>query len=388
MTLTNGIYFNIPFEVYDKIERLSKSRLKKIMISPADFWADSWLNPTPKKLTPEQEKNQHLARLLGRAYHCARLEPDQWPIRFVRKISQADYADAEGFIGTGAAIEAELARRELPKKKSDDGGVLGQARRLADAGYEGTIWHIVEADWLAQKGEREAIPAESFDQIEIDMLRLAAVPDVQAALSNGYAEVSILYDCPDTGLPMKARLDYLRGDGWAEFKSFANTNGKPLDQCILDAIRFNRYYIDVAAYHEAVEQVRHGLVTIQGEHDQAQADMVDEIALQLRPLPHKLIFQQKGGVPNIVSRDLRLFDVHMSAKVNAAGLSDEAKAKSEESMTRATMLMAKARAEIRRAKKTFIGYSEIYERGQPWVPFDPHAEISDLDFHQTWLETL
>jgi hypothetical protein len=116
MTLSNGIYFGIPFEEYDKIDRLSKSRLKKILVSPADFWADSWLNPAPQRPTPEQERRKHMAMLLGKAYHCARLEADQFYNRYVREISQADFADVEGFLATGKDMGAKL--EELGLKKS------------------------------------------------------------------------------------------------------------------------------------------------------------------------------------------------------------------------------------------------------------------------------
>lgn len=378
-TYPNGIYFGMPFEEYDEIERLSKSRIKMILVSPADFWADSWLNPTPVRLTPEQEKRRKIALLLGKAYHCARLEPDAFHERYVRELSQADFADREGFLSTATAIEAVLFERGQPKKTKDDDGVLGQAKRLAALGYEGPIWHILQAEWEAEQHGRIAIPAEAFDQIVIDMERIAAVPDVHDALSRGAPEVVILYDCPDTGLPMKARLDWLRGDGFVEFKSFANPNGKALEQCLLDAIKFNGYYIDVAAYHEAVEQIRLGHLLPQGEYSDADAEIIAEITGRAIPLGHRIIFQQKGGVPNVLSRSLRLFEINAEKLVAA----DEGR----HIETPPTMLMMKARAEIKRAKRTFIGYSEIYERGEPWLPFEPHRDISDLDFHPSWLES-
>lgn len=380
MTFANGIYFGVPFEEYDKIDRLSKSRIKKILVSAADFWADSWLNPKPIRLTPEQEKRRKIAQLLGKAYHCARLEPETFHERYVREISQADFADREGFLGTATAIEAELFERGQPKKSKDDDGVLGQAKRLAALGYEGPIWHIEQAAWEAERHGRIAIPAEAFDQIVIDMERLAAVPEVHDALSRGMPEVVILYDCPETGLPMKARLDWLRGDGWVEFKSFANPNGKPLEQCLLDAIKFNGYYIDVAAYHEAVEAIRLGDLMPQGDYGEIDAEIIAEIKAQPSPLGHRIVFQQKGGVPNVLSRSLQLFEVTAEKLAGAAhGL---------DITTPPTMLMMKARAQIRQAKRIFVGYSEIYAPGEPWLPFDPHREISDLDFHPSWLETV
>jgi hypothetical protein len=391
MTFPNGIYFGLDFEEYRSIERLSKSGIKQLLISPADYWADSYLNPSPKRLTPQQQKTREMAKLLGQAYHCARLEPDQFHDRYVREISHADFANIEGFLVTGTDMGSQL--EGMGEKKS--GSVAEQAERLRLAGYAGPIWQIELAAWEANRGGRIALPAEAFDQIEIDMLRIAAVPSVHATLSDGFAEVSILYDCPDTGLPMKARLDWLRADGWVEFKSFANPNGKQLEQCLMDAIKYNRYYIDVAAYHEAVETIRTGENAIcRGEFTAAHAVMIDDISQSPVPLPHRLIFQQKGGVPNVLSREIRLFESPYRAveELRADNATDDRIAKAEkfagELTPRPTMLMMKARAEIKRAKRAFIGYNEIYERGQPWQPFEPHREVSDLDFSPYFLETI
>jgi hypothetical protein len=390
MTLSNGIYFGIPFEEYEKIERLSKTRIKQLLVSPADFWADSWLNPKPLKLTPEQERRKHMARVLGNAYHCARLEPGEFHDRYCRELTQADFVNAPGFITTGAAMGAELEK--LGEKKS--GSVAEQAERLLAAGYEGTIWQIELAKYEAQRGDRIALTAETFDQIVIDMERMQAVAEVHETLSNGEPEASILYDCPETGLPMKARLDWLRGDGWAEFKSFANPQSKALEKCLLDAIIFNRYYIDVACYHEAVEAVRLGGLTVQGEPPIGYArEIVEQIKASPSPLSHKIIFQQKGGVPNVLSRDLQLFEDHggVARHLEEIGATEDriekAKAFAEASTPQPTQLMRKAIADIRNAKRLFVGYSEIYERGQPWQPFEPHASYSDIDFHPNFLES-
>lgn len=384
MEFANGIYFGMPFEEYETIERLSKSRIKRLMISPADFWVDSWLNPNPPKLTPEQENQRFKARLLGKAYHCARLEPDAFPERFARAPTQADFAGVEGFLHNATQIEAELVKLDQPKKSKDNDGVLGQARRLADAGYKHPIWHIEKAKADEARGDRIAIDADKWDQIIIDMERLAKVPSVHALLSDGAPEVSILYTCPDTGLPMKARLDWLRGDGWVEFKSFSNIQGKVLEQCLIDAVRFNRYYIDLACYHEAVEQVRLGNLPVQG----GDGGLVAEIMAQRMPLHSSIVFQQKDGVPNVLSRDVRLFEIPPSSMLAHAGATEAQIAHGDAETIRPTMLMMKARAQIRRAKAAFVAYSEIYPSGEPWLPWEPHGTIGDIDFHPNWLETL
>lgn len=387
--MQNGIYFDMPLEDYLEIERLSKSGIKQILISPADFWADSWLNPEPEKLTPEQERRRALARLLGKAYHTARLEPWRFEEDYCREISKADFAEAEGFLSNATEIEAALADLGQAKRSKDDGGVLGQAQRLAAAGYPHPIWHIEQAKWEAEREDRIALAAEDWDQIIIDMARMRSVQEVDQALSNGYAEVVILYDCPDTGLPMKSRLDWLRADGWVEFKSFANPNGKELEHCLIDAVKYSRYYIDVILYHEAVEAIRLQGLQPQLDASGGQRELIAQIQLSPDPLPHRIIFQQKGRAPNILSRELQLFEIPIASQMAKLGSPTEAHAEHGDRETRRpTMLMQKGQAQIRNSKRIFERYSEIYERGDPWLPWKPHGQLTDLEFGQYWLEAI
>lgn len=402
--IADGVYFRMPEEEYLAEERLSKSGIKRLRISPADYWAESYLNPNPRILTPEQEEKLAMARLIGRAYHCARLEPDRYGETYVRRPHPRDYAGEEGFLATGAAIERELAARTdadgkaLPKKsKDDEHGVLSQAWRLRAAGYEGPIWHIIEAVWKDNLLPGQiALPGQAFDEIAVDMERIRAVPAVHDLLSGGQPEVSVFWHCPETGIPMKARFDYLRPDGWVEFKTFANAGGKSLYQALTDAVRYNRYHIDAVAYLQAMEAIRTDPWASQVEDSTAdEVALVAAIMAATEPPECHLVFQQKGGVPNILERRFRFYQDTGSeaaiAELERMGLTDNAeKARRFQEIAGAqrhrTAIHEKARREIRAAKELFLAYSEIYARGEPWLPFNPSGEISDLDFSSYWLE--
>jgi len=392
--IRDGIYFAMPEDTYLAAERLSKSGLKRIRMSPADFWADSYLNPNPPELTPEQERARHMARVIGRAYHCARLEPEKFAATYVREISPADFNGQDGFLGSGREIEAELAARGLPKKFKDDAGVLDQAKRLRAAGYPGPIWHIAESEWRGGVLPGQiAIPAKTFDEIAVDMERIRAVPAVQKLLTGGAAEVSVFWTCQETGIPMKARFDYLKADRWVEFKTFANSSRKALNQVITDAIRFERYHIDAAGYMEAAEAVRSGVLEVVGEASPAALKII--AAIQARPLPLAchLVFQQKGGVPNILERAWRFFESPSDDAVREleqSGANDERLERARKMQASAsrhrTAIYTKGRMEIAAAKRDFLAYSEIYQRGDPWLPFNPSGEITDADFSPYFLE--
>lgn len=383
--MKDGIYFGLPIDDYLAIERLSKSHIKNMLVSPADFWADSWLNPEPEKLTPEQEKRREKARLLGKAYHTARLEPDQFDRLYARELSKEDAP--EGCLFTGNDMKAAL--KELGEKQT--GTVAEQAERLEMAGVSRSkIWLFVEQDYAESLPEGcVQLAPEDYDDIKRDMKRMRQVEEIDQALRDGFAEVSILYTCPDTGLPMKSRIDWLRADGWVEFKTFSNPNGKTLDHCIIDAIKFSRYYIDVIVAHEAVEAIRSQGLQPNGECEEAARDMIAAIQLAPDPLPHRLIFQQKGNVPNIQSRSLQLFEVPIASRMAALASPTQADVEHGDRETRRpTMLMQKGALQVKRAKQTFQRYSEIYERGDPWLPWNPHLDVTDLEFGQFWLETI
>jgi hypothetical protein len=383
--MRDGIYFNLSEADYLAEDRLSKSGIKKLRISPADYWADSPMN------TARKERDT-AALIAGRAYHCARLEPDRFRRVYVRELSKAEMPP--GTLFTGTEMGATLA--EMGEKKT--GSVAEQAARLAEAGFDpAKVWHCALAEWAAaiQPGQI-AISAELYDEITADMARIRSVPAINALLSDGAAEVSVFWTCQETGIPMKARFDYLKPDRWVEVKTFANPNGKNLSQCITDAIRFNRYYIDAAAYMEAAEAIRSGCVGIMDEATASERELIEEIQLRADPLECNFVFQQKGGVPNILERSWRFFEPTPSdeaiRELERDGATEERLERARrvkevaKSARRRTVIHTKGRMEIAAAKRDFLAYSEIYERGEPWLPFNPSGEITDDDFSQYFLE--
>lgn len=379
--IKDGIYFGLPMDVYREVNRLSSSAIQKILISPATFWRDSWLNPNPPVLTPEQKRNRERAKLLGSAYHCARLEPDEFEVRYVRGLAQEDMP--EGTLFTGTQMSAALKEKGLPVS----GSVGEQAARLKANGFPvEKLWHLQLIEWEAGRGEREAIPATNWDEILVDMQRLRDIPEVAEKLSGGEAEVSIFWTCPETGLKMKVRLDYLAPQHWSDFKSYANSQGKHVDQAICDAFAYNRYFVQWGLYHEAVEMVRSGVLdVISGTPEQRM--LIAQIETEPDELASWYIFQEKDGVPNVFAYEVELFDVPVSAKVHHPITDDPARhAAVERGQRTKTALHVKARVHIRRAKEMFAHYSDAFLPGEPWRPINPIGRINDASFSPYWLE--
>lgn len=376
--LPDGIYFTIPEDDYHAIRRLSGSAICKLRISPGDWWAESWLNPNPRVLTPAQQQAKDAAKVLGRAYHCARLTPALLSSTFLRGFEPSPDA-----LTSGAAIERELAARELPKKFKDDKGVLDQARRLREAGYDKPILHLEEEAWQATQKGRWPVPPQVWDEMLVDMDRLRAVPEADALLTGGAAEVSLLYTCPQTGLPMKTRLDYLKADSWSDFKSFANPNGKHIEQCVNDAFRFNRYHIKAWVQREAVQLIVDGTLKVQ-DGSAEDAAIID--ALRGTEPECWYIWQQKGGVPNVLCKRLEFFTVPVNTTAQHAGADEQQRAAMDRSTRTITAWANRAKEEMLAAKADFQTYSEVYQPGEPWQRFNPVGTTSDADFHPSWLD--
>jgi PDDEXK-like domain of unknown function (DUF3799) len=375
--MIDGIHFNMPFEQYLSINRLSNTALQKLMISPATFWTSSWLNPN--KPEPEDTK----AQVLGRAYHAARFEPETFEDRFTRALEKADYEGIDGALFNGTEIGEALAAAGEPKKKAGE-IVLEQGRRLFNAGYKGPVWPVEQYLWLEEIGARVPIPAEHWDNILADMARIERVPAIRDLMHGGAAEVTVLWT--EGGVQFKARFDKLKPSLFLDFKTFENSSGKHLDQCLADAIRFNRYYIQIALYYRVTELIREGALEIISDASPDERALISAVRGNPDDLEAWLVFQEKKGVPNILARKVQLFTIPLSTRVNSAGVSDEVRRKVEQSTRQKSALFTKAEWEIRKAVKDFLNYSEIYEPGQEWVPFQPLGEIIDEDFPSYWFE--
>lgn len=378
VVLPDGIYFTLPDDVYHGLKRLSGSAICKLRISPADWWAESWLNPAPRVLTPEQQGKKDAARIIGRAYHTARLEPHLLATTYVR-----GFEATPGALSSGTAIERELAALGQVKKSKDDDGVLGQAKRLRECGYDKPIAHLEEEAWAETVRGRVPVPAQVWDEMMVDMDRLRAVPEADALLTGGAAEVSLLYTCPQTGLPMKTRLDYLKADSWSDFKSFANPNGKHVEQCINDAFRFNRYHVKAWVQREAVQLIVDGTLKVQ-DGTPENAAIIDA----LRGIEPECwyIWQQKGGVPNIKCKRLEFFTVPVNTTAQHAGADAQQRAAMDRATRTITGWANRAKEEMLAAKADYQTYSEVYQPGQTWLPFAPVGTTSDADFSPAWLD--
>lgn len=378
--IADGIYFSLPEATYHKLPRLSASGISNLMVSPATFWARSWMNPEKE----EDEAPTH-AQILGRAYDVAFLEPDRFSELFVRLVDPEDFE-----LSTHAAIKAKLKELGAPQTKEGE-GVLEAAFRLRDLGYGKPIYHIAKEaqdDNIKQTG-RTPIRGDYFDQVISDAERLHADETIQQLVAGGFAQVSILWT-DEAGIRWKTRLDYLSPEAIIDLKSFENGSNKPVDRCIADAVRYNRYYIPAFIYWQAVERLRASAdvqrATFLRDATPNQQRLIGEICNGERgPLEFWWVFIEKSGVPNILARQFR-----MTTDPHPHHLYQAPDADSREAfrlkMQRPARLVEKARLEVENAVRTYRSAMDVWGTEQPWGSLQPVGEIGDEDFAPYWLE--
>lgn len=378
--IEDGIYFGLPDEVYHAVPRLSASGIQKLCVSPATFWRGSWLDPD----RPELDEEATDAQILGKAYHCARLEPERFHASYVRKISKADFP-AEGLLTSDAAVKAELKNRGLVQSIGNE-SIAERAQRLADDGYEGTILPLETAKWETEVKGRIPLPADHFDQIVTDMERIRGCGEIAELLSDGEPEVSVFWT-DQHGIRMKSRLDWLKVASWSDLKTFDNSRGNELGQALANAVRYNRLHVQAVIYRDATEAIRTGDIPIKSEATDAQRALIEAIRNRADPLSCWFIFQEKGGVPNLLGREFRFSTAGTYRDTEIDTMVDEDEREAVRSkMAMRTMLCLRAIWEIDRAKRAFVLHCEVYEPGQPWFPIEPLGAFDDIDFNTYWLE--
>lgn len=373
--LQDGIYFNMAEAEYHAIPRLSSSGIQNMMVSPATFWAKSWLNPE------REDEDDTDARIIGRAYHCARLEPARFMAEYAPELDK-DELDSDCLM-THTAIKAALADLGQPQTKAGE-NVEAAAFRLRDLGYTGQIYHVEDALWRERNAGKTMLKPKVYHEIRRDMTLIQRTPEVVAVLSGGAAEVVILWTDPERGVKMKARLDYLRPIGVTDFKTFDNSAGRHMIEAILGAFRYNRYYVQGAVYWQAFEAIRDQDLQVIRYFDGAHLELIEAIKAHSHPGRVFYVFQEKKGIPNVLVREYMIRDVHTSLK--AAATDADQVAASAERFGNFSRLYEKAAREADFARRTFLSMQEIYQPGEPWQPLNVLGAIGDDDFSLNFLD--
>jgi len=186
-----GVYPDIAEAEYHSWDAMSASRIW-------DFMATSPLQFQYHSKFPQLPSQQ---QAFGRAVHALILEPFDFAERF--------------------AVAPTVDRRTKAGKEK---------------------W----AEFDALSAEREVLKAEDYQTARAMAHAVAQHPDAKQFLSNGRAELSIVWDDADTGVRLKARLDYWRPPAIVDYKTAANASPAGF----VKAIWNYGYHVQAALYRD------------------------------------------------------------------------------------------------------------------------------------------
>lgn len=277
-----GVYFGLDEEEYHAAHALSASGIKWLRISPLDFWARSSMNPDR-----EPEGDDSAAKVIGKAYHKRIVEGRAaFVASFAPEVDPKDYPNA---LRTVDEIKEAIEALKAKPKGKNKGDLIAQLTSLDPSAK---VWSLIEADHAAIHDGKTMLPADLIRRIEISAAMIEKHPDLRKAFSGGYPEVSIFWTDPEYGIPMKARLDYLKRAAVVDLKTFENVNGMPIDKAIARTVANYKYHIQAKLYLEAVRQakrlIREGKVF--GEVEPAFLDALQKSDGHT----FMFVFQQKG----------------------------------------------------------------------------------------------
>lgn len=252
----DGIWFGMRDKEYHEDPALGSTDIKNLLISPPDFWFESYMNPT--KVFDDESTP---ARIRGKAMHAIVLEGlDAFNERFVRRPD-----DEPGATPSEKGANTKAAKRDL-----------------------------------CGNGE-DLLHGEVFDRVLQARTMIEMHTDLKTAFSGGISEVSVFWTRPD-GVRVKCRFDYLKPKGFGDLKSITNVQGKPFKQACHDAIAYNGYLRQAVHYLSGRGKLPalYEAGKVFGDHDAA---LLKKIATT-KPTGMAWVFWQAEGAPIVYGRSL------------------------------------------------------------------------------------
>lgn len=262
--LPDGVYINLPEEVYFAQDRLGSSDKKTLHFEREGWWYQSRHNPDRKRETTD-------ALNYGAALHALILEGlGAYETRFVVEPDKADYP--------GLLVTTDDLREAL---KADGFDLAGTSKlKLADWEEavaanlpDAHVWGAIMRDFVATstRANGEVIPSVSSAEDRALRIMHDAImqePEMKALLGfdqdfPSLAELSFFWT-DSFGIRWRARFDKPVPTFTADLKSVGNWQGRELQHFLGDHIVRNGLDIQVGHYQEA-RFLMHRLIREKGD---------------------------------------------------------------------------------------------------------------------------
>lgn len=251
--LPDGIYIEMPDDVYFGFDRLGSTDMMKLADIGIGWWWQSRYNKGRKEPErPYLNFGRALHKLLLEGRNAFResfaVQPD--PRIFDRVLYKSDeYREV--------LEQAGLAPKELNKLKVSE--LLDLCRiHIRDPAI--VAWPNVLQDFEISRGKKASVTHDEYYNLDLMYKIIEEDPGPEADQIRSVlnidkvwptlAEVTFLWH-DKLGLPRRTRLDKLVPDMTLDLKSIAHTHGKSLKHAVPDHIKRMNYDVQLADHHEA-----------------------------------------------------------------------------------------------------------------------------------------
>lgn len=238
---TPGIYFGLDEQEYHDDPALSHSGIKQLNDEIEEFtYHKKCFNPDAPEFVDTD------ATRFGSMMHMRLLQPELFDKHYAREPSAEEYT-AKGYTVVNTVGEW--------KQKLDERGIdypaSAQAARLQSLSPEDIIYLkpvIADAKAKAEQEGKESVNQNDWETMIMAEERIRNHPKFSQYFVNGIPEVSIFWDDPETGIPLKCRIDWLKVDTMIDYKSFNKAMSKSLVDAMHSAIKFRHYDLQAVMY--------------------------------------------------------------------------------------------------------------------------------------------
>jgi len=265
-------------EEYFAAPGLSYSGMKTLAISPLHYWH--------KYINPERQKDEPSAEMaLGTALHCAVLEPGCFDDRYARQVTADEYPGAFVTVDDITSRIRELGATPRKGRKAD------LIEQLIGLDLDAVIWDVLKANHELMNHGKILLAKEDWRRITGMADALLAEPRLAHLLSEGQPEQCFFVTDPETGVSLKARMDWVSRYYTVDLKTFSQYRGKSIQRAIGDAIYYERYFLQAFLY-SFIRSIAAGNTKISGaqtapEYVIAFVESDEPYAVELRSLRAK-----------------------------------------------------------------------------------------------------
>lgn len=220
---------------YFACDGLSQSAMKDLAVSPYRFW---YLHINPNR--PERKETPEMR--FGTALHCAVLEPSKFEQRYACEIEPEDFP---GCLRTMDDLREWLKSKGLPSSGKTKRELID---RVMAADLSVQIYDVLEQAYEQENAGRILLSKDDWSRARNAAASLRSEPRLAAILEHGQAEVCMSAKDPETGVLLKARMDWITPDVTLDLKTFTVQRGKSVDKAVTSAIFYEGYYRQAFLY--------------------------------------------------------------------------------------------------------------------------------------------